>query len=47
MKLNEISASFKTRFKFEDELKSAGYRIIAGIDEVGRGCVAGLSNIDK
>ncbi|MDI4583988.1 ribonuclease HII [Oenococcus sp. UCMA 14587] len=41
MKLNEISISFKTRFKFENELKNEGYRIIAGIDEVGRGCVAG------
>ena len=28
-------------FDREKELKSRGYRLIAGIDEVGRGCIAG------
>jgi ribonuclease HII len=26
---------------FEDEARAAGYRLIAGLDEVGRGCLAG------
>src|ERR1044072_8291852 len=26
---------------FEDEARSAGYSFIAGLDEVGRGCIAG------
>ncbi|SYW15479.1 ribonuclease HII [Oenococcus oeni] len=41
MKLEEITDSFRIRFKFENELNDEGYQIIAGIDEVGRGCVAG------
>ncbi|MDN6899765.1 ribonuclease HII [Oenococcus sicerae] len=41
MKLDEIRAGFPTRFKFEKELKEKGYQVIAGIDEVGRGCIAG------
>lgn len=28
-------------FEFERELKAQGYKIIAGVDEVGRGCLAG------
>ncbi len=28
-------------FDFEDQARSEGYRFIAGVDEVGRGCLAG------
>jgi ribonuclease HII len=28
-------------FDFEDQARSEGYRLIAGVDEVGRGCLAG------
>ncbi|MFT8917318.1 MAG: ribonuclease HII [Oenococcus sp.] len=41
MKIADIRADFPARFQFENELKTAGFPIIAGIDEVGRGCVAG------
>src|SRR3982751_2415580 len=26
---------------FEEEARSAGYSLVAGLDEVGRGCIAG------
>lgn len=29
------------RFNLENSLRRAGYRLIAGVDEVGRGCLAG------
>ncbi|EHN59510.1 ribonuclease HII [Oenococcus kitaharae] len=41
MKIADIRADFPARFQFENELKTAGFPIVAGIDEVGRGCVAG------
>ncbi|WP_439426130.1 ribonuclease HII [Oenococcus alcoholitolerans] len=41
MKISEIKKGFPQRFLFENELKSTGAKYIAGIDEVGRGCLAG------
>lgn len=28
-------------YEFEDAIKEAGYKLVAGVDEVGRGCLAG------
>ena len=32
---------FTLGFDFEDQARSEGYHLIAGVDEVGRGCIAG------
>lgn len=37
----KLKADFMTRFSFESELWEQGYQAIAGIDEVGRGPLAG------
>lgn len=36
-----MSSSSKANFVFESKAKADGYRVIAGLDEVGRGCLAG------
>ncbi len=41
MKFIDIKKNFFRRFMFERSLRKNGYSLIAGIDEVGRGCIAG------
>ncbi len=39
--LSATKAVWKIGFDFEDQALSEGYKAIAGVDEVGRGCLAG------
>jgi len=39
--LNADRAVWTIGFAFEDQARSEGYKLIAGVDEVGRGCIAG------
>ena len=39
--LSAINAAWTIGFDFEDQARSEGFRLIAGVDEVGRGCLAG------
>lgn len=41
LKIEKEAARFQELSKFENEAKQAGHRLIAGIDEVGRGPLAG------
>lgn len=40
-KLQSDRTVWSIGFDFEDQARSEGYRFIAGVDEVGRGCLAG------
>lgn len=40
-KLQAVKAVWNIGLDFEDQARSDGYKLIAGIDEVGRGCLAG------
>jgi len=39
--LRAIKPVWAIGFDFEDQARSEGYRLVAGVDEVGRGCLAG------
>lgn len=39
--LQAVDAAWSIGFDLEEEARSEGYRSIAGVDEVGRGCLAG------
>jgi ribonuclease HII len=39
--LQAAKAVWTIGFDFEDQARSEGFRLIAGVDEVGRGCLAG------
>ena len=39
--LRAVKPVWTLGFDFEDQARSEGYRFIAGVDEVGRGCLAG------